>query len=118
MTSLAKQAAVPETDTLRGERGHLSHGELEREQLELTHVVAKDTGKCPIGARVSGLAAERSVGRHAAEVGVHGHPPRLHRFLDVGLAHHGVYGVGAMAAFSEHDVEQRLASVAVAGGGD
>src|SRR3989441_9023944 len=92
--------------------------ELEWEELQVARIVAEYAGERAVGARVGGLGAERTVRSHAAEIRVHGHPPILHRGLDVGLVHDRVHRVGAVAAFREYDVEQGLHGVAVPRRGD
>src|SRR5256714_14058654 len=73
------ETAIGQTDPLRRQRSHLPHGELEGEQLQVARVVAEDPRERPVGARMRGLRAERTVGRHAAEIGIHRHPPLFHR---------------------------------------
>src|SRR5213596_2042883 len=62
------QATIGEAHALRRERRHLAHGELERKELLVARIVAKDPREGTVGARVRGLRAQRSVRRDAAEI--------------------------------------------------
>src|SRR5467141_3935962 len=75
------EAAIGQADALRGERRHLAHRELQREQLQVPRIVSQDPRECAVGAGMRGLRAKWTVGRYAAEIGVHRHPPLLHRGL-------------------------------------
>ena len=77
----------------------------------------EDPGEAPVRPRMGAVLAEGSVGGDAARVAVHGDPPRLHRLLDVRLAHREIDRPGA-AVVGDHDVEQGLDRVGVARAGD
>src|SRR6266550_8220251 len=54
-----QEPAIGEAHALRRERRHLAHGELERKELLVARIVAKDPREGTVGARVRGLRAQR-----------------------------------------------------------
>src|SRR5438034_6260571 len=98
------EAAVGEADTLRCERRHLPHGELERHQLLPADVPAQNPRERAVGARMRAVLAERTVGRDATGVRVDPHPPLLERGAHIRLAHDEINRAGTRV-IGYYDVE-------------
>src|SRR5882762_8282578 len=107
------EAAIGQSDPLRRERRHLPHCELEGHEFLVAHVPAQDACKGAVGPRVRAVLAKWTVGRDAAGVSVHGHPPLLHRRPYVRLAHEEVDRPAARV-IGDDQIEHRLDWIPVA----